>query len=322
MLLRPAALFVNLRARLAFRRAVRAFRRELGYTPNIAVPVTYHEKMFWRRIVDHNPAFVAYCDKLAAKEIFLGLDDPVAVPETLWTGTRPEDLPDALMRPDVVVKLNAGCNSNWFFARDGTDRGAFELACRKWLSKPFGTETSEWGYWPSERRLMAEAVIAADRADIAELKVHLFGDEIFYTNIYLSEKTPGSKSAIFDADGNRLAVTNSTVARDPSRALPAGFRVPACYPRAMAAARAIARDSDYLRVDFMVVGDRLYGGEITPYPTAGLMTNSDPEVMAEMGRRWDLARSWFLSAPQAGWRGWYQRALRRHVEKAKASGSG
>jgi len=318
MLGRLAAHYIDLHAYLVFRGAVRAFRREIGCYPHIAMPVTYHDKMFWRRIVDRNPAFVTYCNKLAAKQIFSSLDDPIPVPETLWTGTRPEDLPDELMRPDIVVKLNAGCNSNWFFADDGTDRTAFNRTCRQWLSKPFGTWTAEWAYWPTERILMAESVIATDRSGMVELKVHLFGGEVFYTLIYVDEKTPNCKSAIFDVSGNRLAVTNSLVMKDPSLALPADYRVPGCYARAMSAARAIARDSDYLRVDFVVAGDRLYGGEITPYPTAGLMTNSDPAVMAEMGRCWDLTRSWFLSRPQPGWRAVYQRALRRHVEGAAA----
>ncbi|WEK51015.1 MAG: hypothetical protein P0Y66_02810 [Candidatus Kaistia colombiensis] len=76
----------------------------------------------------------------------------------------------------------------------------------------------------------------------------------------------------------------------------------------------LAAGTDYLRVDFMVVDGKLHGGEITPYPSAGLMTNSDPAVLAQMGRSWDLGQSWFLRTPQSGWRAAYQAMLRRHVE--------
>jgi hypothetical protein len=209
--------------------------------------------------------------------------------------------------------MRGGVGRNWFFAARSGAREEFLAAFRHWLKRRPTRSLGEWAYSEVTPMLFAERLVAPFGTSIDEFKVHLFGGQVFYTVVYVDEKKPRSMSAIFDENGRRLKVTNSVVKTDPSRALSADYRLPGCYATAMRAARAIASGTDYLRVDFMHFAGRLYGGEITVYPTAGLMTNSDRLLMAEMGRCWDLRRSWFVSAPQAGWRKAYQRALRAHL---------
>jgi hypothetical protein len=304
---------LNLLVYSAYPRALRHYKLGIHRLPNVAFPADYHEKMFWRRVFDRNPDFIGFSDKLLTKELFRNAASDLFVPETLWSGTDPAEMPESLFRPDVVVKMASGVGRNWFMARSDA-RDEFVAAFRRWLQRRPTTSLGEWAYSQVTPMLFAERLVAPFGTSIDEFKVHLFGGEVFYTVVYVDEKKPRSLSAIFDADGRRLAVTNSVVKTDPSRALPAEYRLPDCYATAMQAARAIAGGTDYLRVDFMHFDGRLYGGEITVYPTAGLMTNSDREVMAEMGRRWDLRRSWFLSSPQTGWRKFYQGALWAHVE--------
>ena len=45
------------------------------------------------------------------------------------------------------------------------------------------------------------------------------------------------------------------------------------------------------------------------------LTQANDQRMAEMGQRWDLRGSWFLSEPQTGWRKAYQRALLAHLDE-------
>jgi hypothetical protein len=298
--------------------AARLFRARLKYWPNAAHPITYSGKMFWRRVFDHNPVFHVYCDKLATKQVFAGLRDPIETPKVLWVGKDPKQFPRDLMRPGVIAKMTAGSRQTWFFSTRREGRSAFERECGDWLAKPFGTRHAEWAYLGIDRLLFAEEEIAGHRPMMDELKVHLFGGETYYTVIYRDEKTPVSKSAIYDAGGRRLDVQTSAASKDPSRRLPPEHEVPDCYQRAIRAAEEIAAGTDYLRVDFLVSEGRLYGGEVTPYPTAGHMVNSDKAIMADMSRQWDLRRSWFLKTPQIGWKRLYQSRLRAFVEAERA----
>jgi hypothetical protein len=317
-LLPPLARLIDAAIHAGYRKETREFRAEIGVPPRAAFPVSYNDKMFWRRVFDRNPAFVAYCDKLEAKAIFERCADQagveVGIAKTLWVGDDPAELPASLRHSGVVLKMNSGSGRNWFFHERAENEALLHATCRDWLARPYGRDTAEWAYGETSRRLFAEEVLHPDPHQIDDIKVHLFAGEIFYAMIYRGEKSPDGLSGIFDGEGRRLRVTNTLVARNPARALPDGYRVPDCYGEAMRVAKAVATGSDYLRVDFMVVDGKLYAGEITPYPTAGLMTNSDPAVLAAMGRCWDLDRSWFLSTPQTGWRAIYQRLLRAHAD--------
>ena len=222
-----------------------------------------------------------------------------------------------LMRDDVIAKQTAGCNQNWHFAQRGKDREAFERKFDAWLGEPFGQRRLEWAYSIAPRRVMAEELVCADPCTIQEIKVQVIGGQVYYAMIYNGEKTLKAQSAIFAESGERLSVTNSITPIRPSHALPESFRVPECYGRAMKAAREIGRDLDYVRVDFMVADGELFGGEITPYPSAGLMTNSDPEVLRDMGKTWPLKKSWFYQTPQMGWRERYRREFCKFVDRVE-----
>lgn len=271
--------------------------------------------MFWRRIFDHNPDFVTFSDKIATKDVFRQLTRPIDVPDTLWRGTDPAEFPESLMRDDVVVKHNSGYNQNWFFHARGTDRLEFEAACRQWMSAPFGQHERQWAYSAVDRQIFAEAVISKDPRDLAEIKVQVIDGEVYYAMIYVGEKTEDSKSAIFSETGQRLKVTNSVTPKRPGHALPEDFRVPDCYDVAMEAAREIGAHQDYVRVDFIVADGRLYGGEVTVYPSAGLMTNSDPDVLQDMANHWKLDKTWFVRTKKSGWMEIYRQSLIEHLKR-------
>jgi len=299
------------------------FVRELGHLPRITRPRTYNEKMLWRMVFDRNPRFITYSDKLATKAYFARICPKLRVPGVLWQGDAPENMPGRFLSEPVVIKASHGCNFNWFPAHMPPDQEAFKCKARRWLATDYSRRMGEWAYREVPPRLFVEErVEATPPNEIVELKVHVFHGRVFYTVVYLREKTSRSLSAIFDAAGSRLPVTNSVVVSDPGRALPEDFRLPACYSQAMDAAVRISDQADYLRVDFMIADDVLFGGEITVYPTAGLMTNSSPECMDALGRAWDIRRSWLLSTPHAGWRRHYVKWLRRALDDFSGPGGG
>jgi len=71
---------------------VEAYQQRHGRLPDIANPQHYTELMLWRKIVDHNPQFALFSDKLATKEYFQRLCPELAVPRTLWVGRNAKTL--------------------------------------------------------------------------------------------------------------------------------------------------------------------------------------------------------------------------------------
>ena len=88
------------------------YREYFGRTPNIADPQRYSERMLWRKILDRNPQFVVFSDKLATKDYIKKRCPDLPVPGTLWVGDDASAIPDGLLAGDVYLKANHGCNFN------------------------------------------------------------------------------------------------------------------------------------------------------------------------------------------------------------------
>ncbi len=96
--------FANALFRRKNRTLWQSYRQRHGRQPNIANPQLYTERMLWRMIVDHNPQFVLFSDKLTAKEYVKRRCPELLLPQTLWIGRDAADIPPELLRGDVYVK--------------------------------------------------------------------------------------------------------------------------------------------------------------------------------------------------------------------------
>src|SRR5437773_2090358 len=59
---KTALFFARMYFLVAHPRLTRQFVRQLKFWPNAGTPKRYHEKVLWRKIVDHNPIFPNLAD--------------------------------------------------------------------------------------------------------------------------------------------------------------------------------------------------------------------------------------------------------------------
>ena len=292
-------------------RQVRKFMKRVGYKPNVAAPRKYHELMFWRKIFDRNPLFITFCDKLATKEYIASRIPEAAVPETLWAGRDIADIPDGLRHADVVLKANHGSSFNYFGALDDTDFDELQAMTRKWLRTDYGRDKGEWAYAHVPRRLFLERrLIHPEGEKLVDISVRCSDGKAILASATTDNKTASKRFGYFRLDGERCREFET---KDPEDGkLPADFRLPASFPLAVEYAKRLSVGVDYARYDFLCVGDKIYPGEITVYPGAGLTSSDDDGIDAVIVAGWDVGRSWFLQTPWTGWRKRYAEALRGH----------
>ena len=295
---------------------VRCHRR-LGYWPDFARPRRLSELVQWRKLFDRNPAFVTFADKLATKAWIAERVPDLAIPETIWVGERPEDVPDSLLTPGHVIKTNNASGQNHLPHRSPLARGEFDRQFRRWLGASAAKrhlgwldQSQEWTYWKVPPKILVERQVGAGRA-LVDISVRVFDGEAFLANCALDFKTEASADAYFWPDGTR-------VAQQTEATLPANFAVPPAFHRAVRAAERLAQGFDYLRVDFLADGDTLFAGEITCFPASGFST--DEWFLQLMYRRWleTLHLSWALATPQPWPRRIYLAAFRRWLSAHRA----
>ncbi len=292
-------------------RLVKSYRRRLGRWPRIANPERHSERMMWRKLVDRNPQFVVFSDKLATKDHVRARCPGLAVPRTLWEGTDADAIPDELLRGDVYVKANHGCDYNFRTRGEAVDRRQLKAMSDDWLRQRYGTRHGEWAYGGVAPRLFVEEAVGDTEAGMVEFQIRAAVGECILGSAVGHAKTPNQWAVYFDETG---CVRRNAVgfAKGLRLDLPEGVEdVGAAYREAWKLTRVLSAGVDYARFDFLWNGTTLYGGEITVYPGAGINEIDDPEVNAQLRAGWRLENSWFLRTPQPWPASVYAAALRR-----------
>jgi len=303
---------VNAALCVRHRRSVRDYWRRTGRLPNIANPHHYSERMLWRKVVDHNPQFVVFSDKLAAKKFIQDRCPDLPLPRVLWVGLDSDAIPDELMRGDVFVKANHGCDFNFRVRPGRCDRAVLRQKTRHWLNSVYGGKGKEWSYSKIEPKLFVEEAIGDAGADLLEFHVRAGNSRAILGSVMGHAKTPAQWFTYFDPQGVPTLGMNDPEG-SPVVPAPAALAVIEPYRRAVQYARQLSVGVDYARFDFMWNGRELFGGEITVYPAGGTTDPANAMSRAAVLDGWDLTQSHFLKSQHAGWARLYANALKRRL---------
>lgn len=299
------------------------YRRKIGKFPRIAVPRGYNEKFLWRKLFDRNPILPVMCDKLRSKKFFLERCPDLQAAEVLWVGARPEDIPDDVLAGNVVVKANYGAALNVFVREGRIDRHKLNGQINRWRRAfyPYGQKDGEWAYGEIAPKIFVERmVLDKDGNEPMLINVLIMGGEPQIFAILVNVRNGIGRIAVFNPDGTKIG-TNLGHFQPEENRFPEDFTPPTVIGEIIEHARAVGRDIDQVRVDFMWSNGQIYCSEITPYTAAGYGTYDDPAIAKRLGDAWDLKRSWFLKSPQTGWRGLYARALQRRLDSTTQKSS-
>lgn len=302
-------------------RLVRRYRRINNRWPRIALPALHSERMLWRKVVDRNPLFVVFSDKLATKDYVRARCPDLAVPRTLWVGTDADAIPERILSGDVYVKANHGCDFNHHIRGGQVDRGRLKSMTDAWLGKRYGQFFGEWAYSQVEPKLFVEEAVGDARAGLFDLQVRAGNGRFVLGSIIGENKSPAQWMSYLDQSGavvERPASANSHFARNQGQPME---NFVGAYRQAVAYAAELSKGVDYVRCDFLWNGTTLYGGEITVYPGGGISELAGVSDGLDMRMGWRLEDAWFLTHAKSPPARLYAMALRRKLrQRALAEG--
>ncbi len=295
------------------RQAVR-FRLKIGRWPDPAYPKLRNDKYAWRKCFDRNPLFTEISDKLKAKDYALSKHSSLRVPKTLWVGTNANDIPDDVLRGNVVVKATHGSGWNIFVREGQVDRASLNATTSRWMKTRYGKHNAEWGYRGVEPRLFVEEMLFEQDKPIAnEYKFYGGNGKIAWA--FVRQRGPdGSRiEGVLDTDGTPQSGSFDAGELSSSIIAPVEFR------ELYEAARQLSKDFDFVRTDLYLSEGQIYFSELTLYTLGGFAWVADPHLSAIYTGMWDLRRSWFMRTPQRGWRKLYATALRLKLDQDAAA---
>jgi len=169
----------------------------------------------------------------------------------------------------------------------------------------------ESAYFGTRRLLFLEELIEdPGGGKLVDLSVRCSNGRAILVSATVDNKREGEKMAYVDLQGVRLFALERK--QPPEEFLPPNYRPPATFDTAVDYARRLSVGIDYARYDFLCIGERIYAGEITVYPAAGMSKADKDGLDRILLEGWDILQSWFLTTPQSGWRGFYAGVVRRH----------
>lgn len=287
--------------------------KRLGHFPDVARPIGHSALMQWRKVFDHNPLFVTFCDKLATREWAMQRTSDIEFSEVLWIGTDVCEVPAELLAGDVVLKVSSGSGSNYFPTRGRWEPEMIQSKVRDWLRKPL-CGLGEWAYGRLPPRLFIERLHGTPD-EVVDLNFRCQNGRIASAFAGFAWKTPNAFGAYLSADGRPLLDTGEEMAERVKTRIPSSF-----FDKAAAIVKQLSAGLDHVRVDVQLCGGKIYFGEMTVYSASGFGDEEKVGVGPLIERQWvaEIDHSWFLSTRQPWPVSIYQSAFRRWVRRRQA----
>jgi len=259
------------------------YRTAMKREADLFNPVRFSEKMQWRKLFEDSPLFTQLSDKIAARDYIAAHGfSSILIPQ-LWAGKNPRAIPfDVLPRP-YVIKSSHGCGQTIIVTQDeAIDRYQIIAQAKSWLAHCHGTDQLEPGYLDIPPQIIVETLlVCSDGRPPAELKVFVFDGTARFAQYIGMRRNRAQPFAFVDRNWQRSAWQGLY----PPLTLPGK---PVQFDLALTVAEKLCAEMDHCRVDFYLVDEKLFIGEITLYTYSGLVLLRPEGTDAEMGSYWNI----------------------------------
>ena len=243
----------------------RLYRDSHGVFPNILLPKNFTEKVLCRSLFDRRPILRRFADKYAARGFVEEKVGPEILPRLYHVTQDPETIPFGALPDRFVVKPTHG--SGWI--RLVPDKAALDIPalieqCRFWLSQDFYKKCRERVYKGLPRRLLVEEMIDDGReGGPADYKFFVFHGRVEVIQAIFGRH---AKFSIYHLDREwrnlNFNFNYEPFAGEPPR--------PPHLAGMIEVAEILAENIDFVRVDLYDTPEKIFFGELTTTPSAGL----------------------------------------------------
>ena len=256
------------------------YRMITGEKLNLESPKSFNEKILWLMINDHNDFYTELVDKYKVKkyiEEILGKEHVIPLVGGPWKSFDEinfNDLPN-----EFVLKTNNGSGSVLIV----NDKNNFDIKyAKKTLDKAMKSNyyysEREWPYKNVDPVIFAEKKFVDESGNqLKDYKVFTFSGEPKLIQVDF-DRFNGHKRNLYDTKWNYI---NGAIQFPSHEEIT--IKKPDCLEEMLEAARTLSNDLPHVRVDFYVIGDMFYFGELTFYHGSGIEKFTPKQLGVDMG---------------------------------------
>lgn len=248
-------------------------------------PKSFNEKIQWRILRDRQEKYTILADKYKVRDYVKEKIGEKYLIKLLGVYERPEDIDYDKLPNKFVLKCNHDSGSviickdkSTFNKKEATRKLKF------FLKRSFYYSTREWHYKDIKPLIICEEFLCLKNGNIPEdYKIYVFNrkdkTEVF---IQVEEDRFGDhRRGVYDEQWNLLPLER--VLKNPKY-----NRKPNNLKQMIFLSKELSKEFEFVRVDFYEIENKLYFGELTFTPAAGLTKFTPDEWDYKFGDMWEI----------------------------------
>ncbi len=260
----------------------------LGYRMNLDNPQTFNEKVNWLKLNNHKAIHTTLVDKYLVKDYMSNLIGKQYIVPTYGVYDNFDDINFNSLPEKFIIKCNHDsgglviCHSKSTF----NVKKARKIINNA-LSKEIYSFTKEWAYKDIKKKIIIEELLEEEGKLVPEdYKVYCFNGKPKYIVVFHNRFNKKEKLSETVYDTNWIC---QNVSFD-NHFLPNSDDVkkPDCLEELLTVSEIIAKDFPQVRVDFYIINNKIYFGEVTLYTASGFQPMIPESLDEELGKLIDL----------------------------------
>lgn len=243
------------------------YHYKTGRTLHLDDPKTFSEKIQWLKLYDTTPLKTRLADKYEVRGwIADTIGEEYLIP-LLGVWSSYDEIDFAGLPQKFVLKCTHGSACNLIVPdKSGLDHAKAKQNFDFWMKLNYAyLDGFEMQYKPITPRIVAEAFVETDDAELKDYKIHCFNGEPKFVQV-ISDRSTTACDVFYDFDWNRLDC-HSTTMPPSTEEVPRPERLEDL--RRLAAT--LAESFKYVRVDFYIPNQQtILFGEMTFTPSSGI----------------------------------------------------
>ena len=255
----------------------------VGHILHLDNPRMFTEKIQWLKLYDRKPEYSLMVDKYEAKKYVAKKIGKEYIIPTLGVWDKFDDIDFDFLPEQFVLKCTHD-SGGLVICRDKKflDVNLAKKKIEKSLRRNYYKHSREWPYRNVKPRIIAETYMTNGLdCDLVDYKMHCFNGNPMYCQV-IQGRTTHQTIDFYDMEWNRMDFTGL---HSPDHPYPHGeyLSEPSKFILMKNLARCLSKELKYSRIDFYLVNDNVFFGEITFYPVGGFGCFEPQEWDVQLG---------------------------------------
>ena len=263
------------------------YKKATGKDLNLENPITLSEKLNWYKLNGRIPLMQQCADKIAMREYVTEKGYSDCLNEIHGVYTRVKDIDIDALPEKFALKAAHGSHMNIIVTDKSKENWKqHKMMMSTWLRQNIAWGGREWVYKDMPRRIVAEKYLEDASGELRDYKFFCFNGKPAYMQ-YDSGRYHGMHLRnYYDMDLNFIPVRDDVPA-DKSNKPEISNEI---FEKMKKMANDLSEPFQHVRVDFYIVNNKIYVGELTFFHNGGITWFDPPEYDEIFGSNWELKK--------------------------------